>query len=111
MPRAERVKGSFRSKTFNPMELDVDILKALPEEGARKGKYLWDAKKSAEIAKELGPGLSGYTIMGRLILMRAHDLVTMVPVLGSSHKGTGNGWQRTEKGKEMARRTGGSRTS
>jgi hypothetical protein len=101
---AERVKGTFKGETFKPLPLDIAILKVLPEEGAKKGKYLWLAKGTKDILKELGAegGLTSDMISGRLRLMRAHGHTVDVTLIGrgSSHRG----WQRTETGKTMADR-------
>jgi hypothetical protein len=87
-------------KVFTPLPLDIAILKILPDENAKIGKYLWDAKRSLEIVKTLGPeGLNSDIITGRLRQMRGYGLVIDMPVVGS--KGGGRGWQRTEAGKRM----------
>lgn len=100
----KRVKGTFVGDApFEPMPLDVAILKMLPEHGSKVGKYLWDAKRANTITKELdSEGLTVDMISGRLRLMRGYALCTEVPLLGGTSKG--KGWQRTEAGATMAKR-------
>lgn len=104
----DRVAGTFVSKTkeFEPLPLDIAILRTLPEEGSRIGKYLWDGKRVSSILKELNSeGLTSDNISGRLRLMFAHKLVSKVQMLGNTRgHGSKVGWQRTPDGEKMSRR-------
>lgn len=94
-----RVKGTFVSskKPFEATPLDHAIVRLLPDEGAKVGKYLWDARTTKQLLVLLdSEGLSPDMIGGRLRLMRAYELVLDVPLISN-----GRGWQRTKAGSDM----------
>lgn len=78
-------------------DLDLAILDVLPDEGARLGKYLVDARDSKRIKKSLeDPHLTTNIIGRRLSDLQVEGLVVQATTRAA--KG-GRLWQRTDKGK------------
>lgn len=92
--------GAFVGESFSPEPIDRAILKRLPADGARIGSYLWDAKTTAALAKELGEGVSSQIVSGRVRLMEGHGLTRARKVSGRNRLG----WQRTEAGRKLVER-------
>lgn len=98
MPQKRGKHGTFISDSFDPEPIDRAILKRLPDDGAKIGSYLWDAKTTAALAKELGEGVSSQIVSGRVRLMEGHGLARARKVSGRNRLG----WQRTEAGRKLA---------
>lgn len=83
--------------------LNVAILKVLPDEGAKQGKYLPLTMSSKQIASALDDREVSSTRVGRRLTVLHRDGLVV------THAGTEgrNAWQRTAKGKDYALRNGG----
>jgi hypothetical protein len=90
--------GLFRGdKPHEWDEFDYDVLNLLPNEGAKKGRYMVDALSVATIKRVLDPSLSSGFISLRLRRLHDEGLVATVMLNGRVR-----GWQRTKSGKELA---------
>lgn len=95
MANTKRSHGTFAPKSGKMQLTDLDkaILAQLPPIGAKRGKYLPDARTVAQIKKALADSeLTSDLIGGRLRLMAAVGLVASTPLPGSSSRGLG--WQK-----------------
>lgn len=102
---AERKRAKARKKmasadnSYELDDLDFAILAALPDEGAKLGKYLPDSRTSVQLHKELDdPVLAVHTLGRRLTSLRDAGYVVAA---GSRATKSAKGWQRTEKGKAV----------
>ena len=94
--------GLYGTKDGAPRELDefdIDLLRLLPDDGAKKGKYLLDTMSVAAIKRALDPSLSTGFISTRLKTLRDEGFVLSHHVSGK--QGT-MGWQRTKRGGQAA---------
>lgn len=77
-------------------DLDAAIIAFLPDQGAKRGKYLPDARTTRQIADELDdPEVKPPNLARRLQELAKDGLV--VPVVGITDNGR-HLWQRTPKG-------------
>lgn len=91
-------------------ELDIAILRTLPDEGAKLGKYLADARTAKQIQRALDDEYVTSMLVGRsLTEMRKADLVVMITDR-SGQKGAAS-WQRSHAGKKRANEQGGEEDS
>jgi len=79
---------------------DIDLLRLLPDLGAKKGKYLPDALGVPAIKRALDPTLTSGFVSVRLRSLRDEGYVSSVSLVGQGRNGLG--WQRTKKGKDTA---------
>lgn len=79
-------------------ELDKAILAALPDEGAKIGRYIHDGLAVKDLPKKVDPSVSSTVYFGRLNSLRFHGLVVLVTGANKSQ----TLWQRTEKGRAAA---------
>jgi hypothetical protein len=101
MPR----KGSsiYRPRKFELDDLDRAILRKLPDEGAKHGKYLNEGLSVKSVAKALSDsGLPTSVITGRMNSLRFQRMV--VGVKGASRDDVL--YQITQKGKDALSRNG-----
>lgn len=85
-------------KEFQPLPFDIDVLRLLPDEGATKGRYMPDYMNVAQIKRALDPTLTSTFVGTRLRQLKDRGLV----IRTGGRKQSG-GWQRTVKGRELAR--------
>jgi hypothetical protein len=113
---AKRQKLTRRFGTFVPAdghielgELDIAVLRLLPRQGAKVGKYLPDALTAVQVKTLLDDAnhLTGSMIGGRLRWLRAGGYAEPVKMLGAA-AGNKGGWQRTRAGDKLLREIDGS---
>lgn len=98
---SQRQHGLFTSASgYEPVEFDIDLLRLLPDFGSTKGRYMPDSLDVRQIKRALDPALTSIYVTTRLRIMSNEGLVVR---LGAKGRGAGT-WQRTEKGRELARR-------
>jgi hypothetical protein len=93
--------GLFRGHDdYVPTKFDLDLLRAMPDQGAMKGRYLEDVLTVPMIKRLLDPSLTSGYVSTRLRTMRDEGLV----VRNGAGAKAGGGWQRTAKGRALATR-------
>lgn len=98
LDRKRGPSGLFRNNApYEPIQFDIDLLRLLPDEGATKGRYMPDHLNVTQIKRLLDPALTSGFVGMRLRKMKDEGLV----IRAGGNKQAG-GWQRTEKGKELA---------
>ena len=87
--------GEYEADAF-----DLDVLRLLPDEGTKKGKYMQDAMSVRQVKRALDPTLKPGFIATRMKRLRDEGLVISMTLIGETKHGLG--WQRTEKGRQLA---------
>jgi hypothetical protein len=86
------------------MLVDLALLKMLPKEGSKIGRYKDKALPARELHRRLGdPDITPSQVSGRISSLRQLGLITDVRIFPTS---VGRGWQITKEGEGVLKRHG-----
>ena len=91
--------GIFLPAHYEPTQLDLAILRALPDQAARAGAFTPSARSVGELRAALDPALSPSALGARLRVLQDVGLVVSLRLPGYSRHG--RSWQRTPAGREV----------
>lgn len=71
-------KDVYKHRPLELDDLDRAILKALPPEGSKHGRYLNDGRSVKQLMKDVDPSVTSAVYFGRLNSLKFNGLVVMV---------------------------------